>query len=43
VLSYCDGEHDMMEIARRCGCKLQALSQVVSKLEAAGLLAHRGD
>jgi aminopeptidase-like protein len=43
VLSYCDGEHDMMEIAKRCGCKLQSLSQVISKLEAAGLLAHRGD
>lgn len=42
VLSYSDGDHDMMEIAKRCGCKLQALSQVVSKLEAAGLLAHRG-
>jgi aminopeptidase-like protein len=43
VLSYSDGDHDMMEIAKRCGCKLKGLSQVVSKLEAAGLLAHRGD
>ena len=42
VLSYCDGEHDMMQIAARCGCSLRGLYDVVQKLEAAGLLAHKG-
>ena len=42
VLSYSDGDHDMMEIASRCGCKLSGLSEVVQKLEEAGLLAHQG-
>jgi aminopeptidase-like protein len=43
VLNYSDGEHDMMEIAARCGCSLRALAAVVQKLEEAGLLAHRGN
>lgn len=42
VLNYSDGDHDMMEIASRCGCKLSGLSEVVEKLENAGLLAHQG-
>jgi len=42
VLNYSDGDHDMMEIASRCGCKLSGLSEVVQKLEEAGLLAHQG-
>ena len=42
VLSYSDGEHDMMDIAKRCGCKLNGLSGVVKQLESAGLLAHKG-
>jgi len=42
VLNYADGDEDMMEIATRCGCKLEELSDVVDKLEQAGLLAHLG-
>lgn len=43
VLSYTDGNNDMMEIAVRCGCRLAELAEVVSKLEDAGLLAHSGN
>jgi aminopeptidase-like protein len=42
VLNYADGDHDMMDIATRCGCKLSGLSDVVEKLEQSGLLAHKG-
>jgi aminopeptidase-like protein len=42
ILNYADGDHDMMDIATRCGCKLNGLSDVVEKLEQSGLLAHKG-
>ena len=40
VLNYADGEHDMVEIARRCECTLAELAPVIERLEAAELIAH---
>lgn len=38
VLSYSDGEHDLVDIAERCRCAVSDLIPVVRRLEEAGLL-----
>jgi aminopeptidase-like protein len=43
VLNYSDGEHDMIDIAERCGCKLQDLAPVIACLEDNGLLELAGE
>jgi aminopeptidase-like protein len=43
VLNYSDGEHDMIDIAERCGCKLQDLAPVIRCLEENGLLELAGE
>ncbi len=43
VLNYGDGEHDMIDIAARCGCRLQELSPVIQRLEEAGLVELCGE
>ncbi len=40
ILNYGDGEHDMLDIARRCECSLDDLREVIERLEALGLLVH---
>lgn len=39
VLNYSDGEHDLIDIATRCGCSVRDLLPVVTQLEAGGLLS----
>ena len=38
VLNYSDGEHDMLSIAKMCGCQINDLAPVIRTLEEQGLL-----
>lgn len=38
VLTYCDGDHDLLEIAKICDLKFQDVETIVSTLENAGLV-----
>jgi aminopeptidase-like protein len=43
ILSYSDGEHTMLSIARRLGCSLRDLAPRIARLEQQQLLLHRPD
>ena len=42
VLNYSDGDHDLIDIARRCGCSVSDLIPVASRLQQEGLLSFSG-
>lgn len=41
VLNYSDGDHTMLDIAERCGCKVADLIPVIGALEQAGLVQQK--
>jgi aminopeptidase-like protein len=42
VLNYSDGEHNLIDISKKCGCSVRDLLPVIAQLEQKGLLAPKG-